>query len=40
MIHQEATLEIGVGLFIGQPPTFFELLKDLAADADAAKRQG
>ena len=29
-----------MGLFIGQPPAFFELLKDLAADADAAKRQG
>lgn len=27
-----------MGLFIGQPPTFFELLQDLAAEADAAKR--
>jgi hypothetical protein len=29
-----------MGLFIGQPPAFFELLKDLAAEADAAKRNG
>ncbi|HEV2201579.1 MAG TPA: ferritin-like domain-containing protein [Bryobacteraceae bacterium] len=29
-----------MGLFIGQPPAFFEMLKDLAAEADAAKRQG
>ena len=28
------------GLFIGQPPAFFELLRDLAADADAARRGG
>ena len=28
------------GLFIGQVPAFFELLKDLAADADAARRGG
>jgi hypothetical protein len=27
-----------MGLFIGQSPEFFELLKDLAADADAARR--
>lgn len=27
-----------MGLFIGQPPGFFELLKDLASDADNAKR--
>ena len=27
-----------MGLFIGQSPQFFELLKDLAADADAARR--
>jgi hypothetical protein len=27
------------GLFIGQPPQFFELLRDLAADADAARRE-
>jgi hypothetical protein len=27
------------GLFIGQPPAFFEMLKDLAADADAARRE-
>jgi hypothetical protein len=26
-----------MGLFIGQPPQFFELLKDLAADADHAR---
>ena len=26
-----------MGLFIGQSPQFFELLKDLAADADAAR---
>ncbi len=29
-----------MGLFIGQPPAFFEMLKDLASEADAAKRQG
>ena len=29
-----------MGLFIGQPPSFFELLQDLAAEADAAKQQG
>jgi hypothetical protein len=29
-----------MGLFIGQPPQFFELLKDLAADADSARRGG
>ena len=29
-----------MGLFIGQAPAFFELLKDLAAEADAAKREG
>lgn len=28
-----------MGLFIGQPPTFFEVLKDLAADADHARRE-
>ncbi|PYV72133.1 MAG: hypothetical protein DMG96_27025 [Acidobacteria bacterium] len=27
-----------MGLFIGQPPAFFELLKDLAEDADEARR--
>jgi hypothetical protein len=27
-----------MGLFIGQPPTFFELLRDLAEDADEARR--
>jgi Ferritin-like domain len=27
-----------MGLFIGQPPQFFEVLKDLAEDADAARR--
>jgi hypothetical protein len=27
------------GLFIGQNPQFFELLQDLAADADAARRE-
>jgi hypothetical protein len=27
-----------MGLFIGQPPAFFEMLKDLARDADAARR--
>src|SRR5215469_7570463 len=27
-----------MGLFIGQPPTFFELLHDLAEDADEARR--
>ncbi len=29
-----------MGLFIGQPPAFFELMQDLAADADRAKRMG
>jgi hypothetical protein len=29
-----------MGLFMGQPQTFFELLQDLAAEADKAKRQG
>jgi hypothetical protein len=29
-----------MGLFMGQPPTFFELLQDLAAEADNAKRHG
>ena len=29
-----------MGLFIGQSPAFFELLGELAADADAAKRHG
>jgi hypothetical protein len=29
-----------MGLFIGQAPQFFELLRDLASDADAAKRNG
>jgi hypothetical protein len=28
-----------MGLFIGQPKAFFDLLKDLATEADAAKRQ-
>ena len=28
-----------MGLFIGQPPAFFELMKDLAKDADAARRE-
>jgi hypothetical protein len=27
------------GLFIGQSPAFFEVLRDLAADADAARRE-
>jgi hypothetical protein len=27
-----------MGLFIGQPPAFFELLRDLAGDADEARR--
>jgi hypothetical protein len=27
-----------MGLFIGQPPTFFDLLMDLAEDADKARR--
>jgi hypothetical protein len=27
-----------MGLFIGQTPAFFEFLKDLAEDADDAKR--
>src|SRR5437667_3367213 len=27
-----------MGLFIGQPPAFFELLRDLAEDADEARR--
>ncbi len=29
-----------MGLFIGEPNTFFKLLQDLAADADHAKRDG
>ena len=29
-----------MGLFIGQPNAFFELLQDLAAEADNAKRRG
>jgi hypothetical protein len=29
-----------MGLFIGQPNAFLELLQDLAAEADAAKREG
>ena len=29
-----------MGLFIGQPKAFFELLQDLAVEADAAKREG
>jgi Ferritin-like domain len=29
-----------MGLFIGQPPAFFELLRDLAEDADEARRGG
>lgn len=28
-----------MGLFIGQPPAFFKLLHELAADADAARRE-
>jgi hypothetical protein len=31
---------IDMGLFKGQPPAFFALLNQLAADADAAKREG
>jgi hypothetical protein len=29
-----------MGLFMGQPRAFFELLQDLAAEADNAKRGG
>jgi hypothetical protein len=29
-----------MGLFLGQPRAFFELLQGLAADADAATRNG
>jgi hypothetical protein len=29
-----------MGLFIGQPKAFFDLMQDLAAEADAAKRHG
>jgi hypothetical protein len=29
-----------MGLFMGQSPDFFAMLKSLAADADAATRQG
>jgi hypothetical protein len=29
-----------MGLFIGQSPAFFELLNDLASDADNARRDG
>ena len=28
------------GLFIGHPPMFFQLLRDLAADADKARSDG
>ena len=28
-----------MGLFIGQPKAFFDLLQELAADADKAKRK-
>ncbi|HEX5234740.1 MAG TPA: ferritin-like domain-containing protein [Silvibacterium sp.] len=28
-----------MGLFIGQPPAFFDLMRDLARDADAARRE-
>jgi hypothetical protein len=28
-----------VGLFIGQPSAFFDLLRDLAQDADQARRE-
>jgi hypothetical protein len=34
------TFLTAMGLFIGQPPMFFEMMQDLAADADAAKRNG
>jgi len=27
------------GLFIGQPPTFFQFMRDLAESADAARRE-
>jgi len=27
-----------LGLFIGQPPAFFQVLRDLASDADRAQR--
>jgi hypothetical protein len=28
-----------MGLFIGQTPAFFDFMRDLAADADAATRE-
>jgi len=31
------TFQTAMGLFIGQPPAFFELLRDLAEDADKAR---
>jgi hypothetical protein len=31
---------IADGLFIGQDPHFIEQLKDLASEADAARREG
>src|SRR5438270_11001706 len=34
------TFLTAMGLFIGQPPQFFELLRDLAEDADEARRGG
>lgn len=34
------TFLTNMGLFIGQSPAFFQTLKDLAQDADAAERQG
>lgn len=34
-----ATFLTNMGLFIGQPPAFFDALRDLAMDADAARRE-
>lgn len=34
-----ANFLISMGLFIGQPPSFFDMLRDLARDADAARRE-
>jgi hypothetical protein len=28
-----------MGLFIGQPPAFFDLMRSLARDADSARRE-
>ncbi|HEY2153861.1 MAG TPA: hypothetical protein VGH34_23860 [Vicinamibacterales bacterium] len=39
LVFPEPQLVAAMGLFIGQPAPFFELLCDLAAEADAARRE-